>query len=65
MKLPRYCSASNMFVQTNVPSFDAISRKSKCSTINVLESRITVLLEFYMTLMYFTSQSYSLIYYVK
>ena len=33
LKLPRFCSASGMFVERRVPSFDEIIRKSKYSIL--------------------------------
>ena len=66
MKLPRYCSASNMFVQTNVPSFDAILRKSKYSTLKrVIESDNSIVRILYDTDVFYKSKLFCNIYYVK
>ena len=45
MGLPRHCSASEMFVNSNVPSFDAKLRQNRTSLLNRLKISNNYLLQ--------------------
>ena len=56
LKLPRFCSASGMFVERRVPSFDEIIRKSKYSILCRIKRSNNILVKsIYLSDVYYTS----------